>query len=463
MIWQAYQAHIKEIGDRPALIWNGGQMTHAELTLAVQERAEALPKVKTKGPARVLIQPTEPTELLLNLLACWSRGLVPALLRSNHDPEQTREIEGMLQPIASAEGKTISWLVSSSRSSSARLFGARDEALLICTSGTLGPAKWVALPAEAITINAAEIAKQLALKTEDVVAVPTPLSYMYGLMGGAISALFRGACIRLFDDLTPPSEVQAAIRSNAITVLQGPPSWFRLFMEYWNGVPFTGIRLITTGGEQASLSLIHKISSVFPRSELQFLYGMTEAGPRISHKKIDHHTFIEGRVGRPFSYIDWRIAPQESMDKQGRLVMRGPNIFLGYVQQNGQYTGLDDNDYFYSPDLVRAEPSGELHFLGRVDRLFKSGGKLVNPAAIEGLLVSHDDIVEARCRQELHEMLGFVPIVEIVPNKSASVDISELRALCQKKLPRHEVPRRFEIRERFAIAPSGKRSASQDR
>ena len=89
---------------------------------------------------------------------------------------------------------------------------------MICTSGTTGIPKLVALPAESVCITAAAIADSLGLEPGDRVAVNTPLGYMYGLMGGCLASLWGGATIRLFRPRDPLTQLEAAIRRAALAL-----------------------------------------------------------------------------------------------------------------------------------------------------------------------------------------------------------------------------------------------------
>jgi long-chain acyl-CoA synthetase len=447
MIWVDFLARAARWTNQPAVICDTGRLSYGDLITRVQTVAGTLPTPAQARPDRVLLTEIEPLALLLKVLACWSVGRVPVILRDGRSSDSVRDLGHVL----AAGGPKRS----------GPDFGPRDEALVICTSGTTSAPKLVALPADSVLINARLIGSELGLQPGDLVGIPTPLTYMLGLMGGAISALWSGATMRLFASADPLTVVQAAIRREGITVLQAPPSLMRLFLTYWNGTPFPSVRLVATGGEPIDNDLVQRMRDAFPESQLLALYGMTEAGPRIFHSRIDPASPVTGFVGKPFAHIDWRVEPIDHDHipaDAGRLVLRGPAMFLGYITRNGGYEGLEPDGCFRTSDLVRVDADGGLCYLDRIDRMFKCGGKLVSPLEVEAVLLLCAPVKEARVRKEAHPILGFVPVAEVVLHGNARIAAPDLQAHCRLHLQQHAIPRRFDLVEAMPLGPSGKRS-----
>lgn len=459
MIWQRFLDTAARHAAAPALIGDQGTLSYTELVARAKAEAHKLPDRPTgAAPARVLLVSTEPVTLLVRVLACWSKGLVPVLLRDGQTPESLARIREIATPVATLSDETPAARLPDSPQDRPP-FGPRDEALVICTSGTTGTPKLVALCAEGVATTAQAIVEDLGFAEGDIIAVATPLTYMYGLMGASVSALLSGAALRMFLPGQPLTIVQAAIRRENITVLQGPPSLMRLFLAYWNGTPFPSVRLVTTGGEYMNADLVDKLSQAFPQSAFRLVYGMTEAGPRISHMRTVTHHGAGLLVGRPFDHFDWRIDPvaQEGLPGgAGRLALRGPSVCLGYIQPGNQYEGVGPDGFFRSTDLV-CDRDGQLVFLGRYDRLFKTGGKLVNPLEIEDLLMRHPAVHDAACHAQEHRLLGLVPVAEVVLESGADTDLAALKLHCST-LEHHARPHRIDIVPALEMAASGKRA-----
>ena len=455
-IWDRLVNRWESNPESCAMIDEAGELTWADLAARIDAIAELVPEPHGKRPVRVVVRNADPCLLLAGILACWKLGLSAVVLRDSMTPAQVAGIVDWLRPHAVLDGWPIDPRKKPIRSA-ARPMGARDEALVVCTSGTTGTPKLVALPAESVCLNAAAIAQSLQLGPRDRVAVTTPLGYMYGLLGGGLASLWAGSACRVFRPGEPPTRIQAAIRTENLTVIQGPPSLFRLFLAYWNGRPFPGVRLLTTGGEPMGRDLFEGLEQAFPHAKKLFLYGMTEAGPRISHLAFEEGGGRDSAIGFPYEHIEWRLDKIENAVGD-RLVFRGPGAMLGYIAPGGGYEGLDAEGYFHSNDLLEAAPDGRLRFCGRLDRIFRSGGRLVNPEAVERVLESLPSISAAFCHAEEHPLLGLVPVAEVVLQENAAFDPHAILEACAPFIEPHSLPRKLSLRDGFPLAESGKRN-----
>src|SRR5581483_4091159 len=221
------------------------RLTHGELierSLALA--ASWLKRARTERNMRVLILLTDPLDILLSILAAWSLDSTAAVLRSYGSEAVPRLYLDTLTPDLIV---TPDHVVAGERPSR----GSRDakECLILATSGTITEPKLVAIPAHCPDLSTSTIARNLDLTAQDRVQVASPLTYFYGLIGGALMALRQGATIFLYAPPFVPSVLQADLRKFDITVVQGTPSFHRIGFEYWNGSPFESVRVVTFGGE----------------------------------------------------------------------------------------------------------------------------------------------------------------------------------------------------------------------
>lgn len=446
MIWEHISRQALESGKATALVHGRTALGYEETVLLAASIADTLPAPENAATRRVFIRQPDSPSTLLSTLACWCRGLSAVVVRDGMPAAEVCELEDRLRPCATLCGGVPAKppVPISTRIPRHTTLGPRDEALVICTSGTTGTPKAVALPAESVCLTATAIASSLGLLRSDRVAVNTPLGYMYGLMGGCVASLWAGATACLFDPREPLTQLQASIARDGITVVQGPPSLFRLFMAYADGAQFPAVRMVTTGGEAFEDPLIEGLEHAFPRAEKLALYGMTEAGPRISHERFSAGGGRDGCVGAPYKHFQWRLdhaGGAEPGTQSGRLVLRGPSMFLGYIANGGGYHGLDAGGFFHSPDLVSVDADGRFHFRGRIDRVFKSGGKLVNPDAIERVLRQHPSVADAVIYPAPHPLLGLVPEAAVIVAAGARCVPAELAEFVREHAEPHSVPR----------------------
>jgi acyl-coenzyme A synthetase/AMP-(fatty) acid ligase len=416
-------------------------LTYPELI----DRSEAtaaswLNLVKQDHKLRVLILRRNPLDTLISVLAAWRLDATAAVLRP-YGPRDVPEIytKTVAPDIIVTDDAVIG-------GSGNRDGIARDECLILATSGTMTEPKLVALTATGVDLTVSAIAGDLAISESDRLLVASPLSFVYGLFGGALAALRQGAEAFLYPPLTAPSSLQNDIRQNNITIVQGPASMHRLHLQFWNGKPFESVRLMTQGGEFCGGVLASQLAAIYPRAAHVQVFGMTECG-RISHKAFADPASVSNEIGTPFAHIQYKIVPvdQGVASEGGLLSLKGPSIMLGYVKPGVGYWGVDKEGYFRSNDLVTTTPDGGLRHLGRFDRCFKTGGKLINPAAIENLLMNTQSVSRVVCHAKEHKILGFVPSVKVVLGKRARQTAQQLKSLCELELEQHMVPHEIDV------------------
>ena len=146
MIWHQVAERIETAATSDAVVVGDERISYGALGKRVAAAAATLPAPVAR-PARALVRQKEPLAILVSTLACWYRGLVPVVLREGMTDLQVAEMTEWLRPVAVIDGP-LPDDVDGGPVVRATPLGPRDEGLVICTSGTTGRPKLVALPAE---------------------------------------------------------------------------------------------------------------------------------------------------------------------------------------------------------------------------------------------------------------------------------------------------------------------------
>ena len=108
-------------------------------------------------------------------------------------------------------------------------------------------------------------------------------------------------------------------------------------------------------------------------------YGMSETSSLSTLNTIDEHRL--GTVGRAIPGQDVRIA------EDGEILMRGPNVFLGYYRDEAATKATVHDGWLHSGDLGEIDADGYLTITGRKkDLIITSSGKNISPSNIENAL-----------------------------------------------------------------------------
>jgi acyl-[acyl-carrier-protein]-phospholipid O-acyltransferase/long-chain-fatty-acid--[acyl-carrier-protein] ligase len=111
-------------------------------------------------------------------------------------------------------------------------------------------------------------------------------------------------------------------------------------------------------------------------------YGVTEASPVVAANQLGANRY--GTVGRLMKGMEYRLDPVEGIANAGRLVVRGPNVMLGYIRPDTPGVIDPPKDGWYDTgDVVSVDDEGFITIRGRLKRFAKIGGEAVSLAVVE--------------------------------------------------------------------------------
>ena len=103
----------------------------------------------------------------------------------------------------------------------------------------------------------------------------------------------------------------------------------------------------------------------------------------------------------------------------GELWLKGPNIFMGYLNNaEGTKNALTEDGYFKTGDVGYQDKNGNFYITDRIKELIKYKGFQVPPAELEGILSAHDQISDvAVIGVYKEELASEVPLAYVVPKQ----------------------------------------------
>lgn len=302
-----------------------------------------------------------------------------------------------------------------------------DLATVIYTSGTTGEPKGVMLTHNNFVSNIIAVSKSLPIKPTDRSLAVLPLSHIfertvfYVLNANGVSVhycaafdqiashlqevkptimtavprLFEqvyhkivkkgkaagGLKTRLFDWSLEVGQQYWAAKDNHQSVSVGLAAKHaianRLVFSKWREGVGGHLRFFVSGGAPLS----KKLSYAFWAAGIPILqgYGMTEACVTCANRPDDSKV---GSIGRPFDGIEMKIGTQDE------VLVRGPNVMLGYYN-NDEATAavIDDEGFYHTGDVGYVDADGHFFITDRLKDLFKlSNGKYIAPLQVESLL-----------------------------------------------------------------------------
>ncbi|TYB77164.1 AMP-dependent synthetase/ligase [Bizionia myxarmorum] len=129
-----------------------------------------------------------------------------------------------------------------------------------------------------------------------------------------------------------------------------------------------------------SAALQPRLTRVFAAAEMPIMegYGLTETSPVIAVNDERDGGFRVGTVGKVIDNVHVKIA------KDGEILVKGPNVMIGYYKEPEKTTEVMTDGYFHTGDIGEIDADGFLKITDRKKEIFKtSGGKYVAPALLE--------------------------------------------------------------------------------
>jgi fatty-acyl-CoA synthase len=204
----------------------------------------------------------------------------------------------------------------------------------------------------------------------------------------------------------------------------------------------SSLRYAAGGGSAIPVAVGKAIQDKFGLQVLE-VYGMTETSSVHTMAYPDRLVRL-GSVGRPMPYArvrivrlddDGRLERDCAADEIGVVIMAGPGVFSGYLNEEHNKSAFIDGNWVNSGDLGRLDKNGLLWITGRAKDLVIRGGHNIDPAPIEDILFQHPAVGLAAVVGQPDAYAGELPVGYVQLKPGATVAAGELEAWVRERTP----------------------------
>jgi acyl-CoA synthetase (AMP-forming)/AMP-acid ligase II len=333
-----------------------------------------------------------------------------------------------------------------------------DVSDILFTSGTTGRSKGV-LCAHRQSLDApAAWAACGQLTSDDRYLCINPFFHNFGYKAGILACLQTGAT--LIPQLTfDPEQAMAAVAEHRITVLPGPPTIYQTLLDHpeRGDYDLTSLRFAVTGAATIPVVLIERMQTELDIDIVLTAYGLTEAsGFGTMCRADDDAVTVATTSGRPIADFELRIADPGD-DGAGEVLLRGPNVMLGYLDDpEATAAAIDSDGWLHTGDVGTVDENGNLRITDRLKDMYICGGFNVYPAEIEQVLARLDGVAEAAVIGVPDDRLGEVGKAFIATKPGANLNEETVIAYTREHLANFKTPRSVEFLDALPRNPGGK-------
>jgi oxalate---CoA ligase len=330
-----------------------------------------------------------------------------------------------------------------------------DIAVILHTSGTTSRPKQVPLRQRNLMASAATIARHYQLGPADVSFCVMPLFHIHGIVASAFAALHGGGTVVVPRRFTPHRFWPQA-REHGVTWLSAGPTLHTMILDRADRAgPPSSLRFTRSCSSALSPVLLERAERAYGVPMLE-AYGMTEASHQMASNPLPPAARLPGSVGIA---TGTEIAVAGSAGtllpggSPGEVVIRGPGVMSGYLNNPAATAGAFFGDWFRTGDLGSLS-GGYLTLLGRIKEMIIRGGENIAPAEIEQVLLSHPAVTEAVCFGVPDDKYG--ELVAAAVTLGSDAEPAALIDHCRGRLAPFKVPVRVAILTEIPHTPTGK-------
>jgi cyclohexanecarboxylate-CoA ligase len=371
------------------LVENGTRMSGTELEAHVAALAGALRTAGVRRRDVVAWQLPNVLEAVLLYRACWRLGAAAAPI---HHQAGTAEAGRMLDAVGARMFFSAAREVGRLRVDepvTTTTAAPSDIGVVLFTSGSTGEPKAVLHTQRALAYKARLMARVHGLHRGDAVLMPAPLAHISGLLNGVLlpgASGLRSVLMRRWD----PEAALTLIEDERISFMIGPPTFFVGLMGTRGFRPdrVNSLRLVSSGGAGVTPAFVTQASQALG-CRVKRTYGSTEAPTVTTSTPTDKEERARNTDGRPVGEVEVKLG------RDGELLVRGPELFVGYVDPAQTRAAVLRGGWFRTGDQATIDGDGWVTIVGRLKDVVIRAGENISVAEVEAVLEAHPAVRQA--------------------------------------------------------------------
>lgn len=378
--------------------------------------------------------------------------------------------------------------------------------ILLFTSGTTDLAKGVMLCHRNICSNIASVCSTVKITSHDSTLSILPLHHTYECTLGFLAVIYSGGTISFCEGLKHIARNLKEVRPTLLFTV--PLLLENMHRKIWEqaskqrlgkaklrmalGISGFCLQLLRIDVRRKLFKPIHdnigghmrlimtgaaaiepRVSRFFRSIGILVLqgYGLTECSPLVAGNR--DYLYRDASIGLPIPGVEMKL---DGMNEEGigEILVKGPNVMLGYYQNETATQKVMRDGWFCTGDLARVDEHGFYYMTGRKKNVIVTkNGKNIYPEEVESYLNDSLYVQESLVWGQYDESSGETFVnAHIVPNFNAIREklkiaessrdeifklIKEEIAKINRGIPLYKRIREFDIREQEFVKTTTKK------
>ncbi len=332
-----------------------------------------------------------------------------------------------------------------------------DPSAILYTSGTTGKPKGACLSHGNVISNMYSFNHNCGMRPDDRLLLFLPLFHCFGQNAILNSSLNACATIILHRSFHPDT-IARSIVDDKVTMYFGVPTTFMPIYNVVSPTKMSSVRYHFSAAAALPREIARKWQEKYQHPIYEG-YGLTETSPFASYNHRLWHKL--GSIGAPIENVEMRVVDLETgaevpTGEPGEIVIRGPNVMLGYWNRPEATAEAIRNGWFHTGDIGRVDENGYFYIVDRLKDMVNVGGLKIYPVEVENTIYQHPAVEEVAVYGIPDKLMGEQVCVNIVCKAGHETTDTEIITFCRQQLADYKIPGRVNFVESLPKSPTGK-------